>query len=224
MRISVVIPALNEAKVIHDTLADIATLRGAGHEIIVVDGGSSDATVAVAALHADSVISAPRGRAAQMNAGADAASGDVLWFLHADTRVPCDAAEAILSTMENGCAWGRFDIRLSGGSAMLRVVERVMNLRSCVTGIATGDQGIFVSREMFREVNRYPEIPLMEDVSLSKSLRSREKPCCVRRCLVTSSRRWEQNGIWRTILQMWWLRLCFALGGDPENLARRYYR
>jgi rSAM/selenodomain-associated transferase 2 len=222
MRISVIIPTLNEAGCIHDTLADIATLREAGHEIIVVDGGSSDATVAVAALHADSVINAPRCRATQMNAGADAATGDVLWFLHADTRVPFDAAPAILSTMENGHAWGRFDVRLSGRSGMLRVVERLMNLRSCVTGIATGDQGIFVSHELFREMHRYPEIPLMEDIALSKSLRSREKPCCVRPCLVTSSRRWEKNGVWRTILQMWWLRLCFALGGDPAKLARRY--
>jgi len=223
MRLSVIVPALDEADTIERTLADLSALPIRGDEIIVVDGGSSDATIARALPYADRVIDAPRGRARQMNAGADAAAGKALWFVHADTRIPARAGEAVQTALDSGREWGRFDVRLSGRGVSLRVVERMMNLRSCVTGIATGDQGIFVTRRAFDAVGGYPDIPLMEDIALSKALRARGRPVCLKTPLVTSSRRWERNGVWPTVLFMWRLRLAYALGADPADLARRYY-
>ena len=222
-RLSIVIPTLNEAGGIADLLTDLDPLRHRGHEVIVVDGGSDDPTAAIAASRADRVSTAARGRARQMNAGARLASGDVLWFLHADSRVPPDAAAAVIEACGTGCAWGRFDVRLSGQQALLRVIERLMNLRSCLTGVATGDQGIFVSRATFEAAGGFPEIPLMEDVALSKALRRHSAPACIRRPrLLASSRRWEEHGILPTMILMWRLRLAFALGAAPADLARRY--
>jgi rSAM/selenodomain-associated transferase 2 len=157
-----------------------------------------------------------------MNAGALAASGNVLWFLHADSRVPPDAADALLAACRGGATWGRFDVRLSGQPPALRLVERLMNLRSRLTGIATGDQGIFVTRAAFAQAGGFPNIPLMEDIALSKALRGQTAPACLRVQIVTSSRRWEDRGAIRTILLMWRLRLAYALGADPARLARIY--
>ena len=222
MRLSIVIPTLNEAEHIGALLSDLAPLRAAGHEVILVDGGSVDATRALAASGVDQVLESARGRAVQMNAGARVAGGEILWLLHADSRVPPGAAEALLAACENGAHWGRFDVRLSGRHPLLRVVERAMNARSCLTGIATGDQGIFVTRDAFAQVGGLPEIPLMEDIALSKRLRRLAQPACLRPPLTTSSRRWEARGVVRTILLMWRLRLAYALGADPARLARRY--
>ena len=216
------IPALNEADCLADTLGDLQGLRAQGHEVILADGGSTDDTTAIALPLTDLVIQAPRGRACQMNAGADRASGDVLWFLHADTRIPAQAPAAIMAALDGGKLWGRFDIRLSGAHPVLRIVEAAMNLRSRLSGIATGDQGIFVTREGFHAVGRFPDIPLMEDIAVSKSLRAMERPACLKPALTTSSRRWEKQGLWRTIVLMWRLRLAYALGADPRQLARRY--
>ena len=224
MRLSIIIPTLNEAGAIEAVLKQLAIQRSSGCEIIVVDGGSLDETMTIAAPLADKVISTPRGRGRQMNAGAEAASGEILWFLHADSTIPSNATEAIEHAVANGSVWGHFDIRLSGKQPMLRIVERLMNLRSCISGIATGDQGIFVTRNAFLVANGFPEIPLMEDVALSKVLRRRSHPCCLRQKLVTSSRYWEKNGIFRTILLMWRLRLAYALGANPGKLAKLYYR
>ncbi len=222
-RLSVIIPALNEQGGMSELLKDLSSLRSAGHELILVDGGSHDATPAIAEPMVDQVLRAPRGRALQMNAGAQNASGDILWFLHADSRVPQGAAAAVLAACSAGHSWGRFDVRLSGPQRLLRMVEAMMNLRSRVSGIATGDQGIFVSRELFTAVGGFPEMPLMEDIALSKILRREAAACCIRRpYLVTSSRRWESNGILRTILLMWRLRLAYALGTAPDRLARHY--
>ena len=223
-RVSVIVPALNEAGHIRQTLSDLAPVREQGHEVIVVDGGSTDATVSEAGDLADKIIEATRGRASQMNAGAGAARGELLWFLHADTRVPPQAAGALVSAIEAGALWGRFDVRLSGKQRLLRIVERSMNWRSCLTGIATGDQGIFVTRGAFQQVGRYPEIPLMEDIALSKALRRIARPACVGVRLVTSSRRWEEKGVLRTVVLMWRLRLAYATGTSPAQLVRRYYR
>lgn len=223
-RLSVIVPALDEAGCISALLEDLAPLRDQGHEVILVDGGSSDGTAQLAAGHVDRCIVAARGRARQMNAGAAAASGEVLWFLHADTRLPGeDAARALLEAVGRGRRWGRFDVRLSGRHPLLRVVERGMNLRSRVTRIATGDQGIFVTRELFQRCGGFPEIPLMEDIALSRALRRLAAPACLHRPrLQTSSRRWERRGVLRTVLLMWRLRLAYALGTPPETLARLY--
>jgi rSAM/selenodomain-associated transferase 2 len=224
--VSIIVPALDEAGQIATTLATLQPLRAAGVEVIVADGGSTDDTVVLARPLADAVIQSPRGRGRQMNAGASWADGEVLLFLHADTRLPDEAVPAIRDGLaKSGKAWGRFDVRLSGHQAMLRVVERMMNLRSRLTGIATGDQAIFVRREVFQTTGGFPEIPLMEDIVLSRTLkRISGAPLCLSTPAVTSSRRWEENGILRTILLMWKLRLAFFLGASPERLARRYNR
>lgn len=184
--------------------------------MIVVDGGSEDGTAALAAGLCDRVVVAPRGRAAQMNAGARQAGGDVLVFLHADTRLPSNADELV-----QGCLWGRFDVQIEGRHRLLKVVAWSMNLRSRLTGIATGDQAIFVRRQAFRG---FPEIPLMEDVAFSKAMRRVARPACLRDKVTTSGRRWESRGVVRTILLMWYLRLLFFFGTSVEDLARRYER
>jgi len=214
-RLSVVVPALNEARGIRAALEALAPLRARGHEVIVVDGGSGDRTAELAEGLCDRVLSAPRGRALQMNAGARAASGDVLLFLHADTRLPPRADELIL----NSSTWGRFDVEIEGRHRLLTVVACAMNLRSRLTGIATGDQAIFVRRDAFPG---YPEIALMEDVALCRILKKVRPPACLRERVVTSGRRWEARGVLRTIFLMWRLRLLYFLGVSPERLARRY--
>lgn len=222
-RLSVIIPALDEAAAITGLLDDLAPLRVQGHEVIVVDGGSTDDTARIARPRVDRVLTATHGRAVQMDAGAQAAAGEVLWFLHADTRVPPAAADCLLQACDAGRDWGRFDVRLSGRRWPLRLIEAAMNLRSRLSGIATGDQGIFVRRSLFDAAGGFPAIALMEDIALSRALRRRARPACLRRPrLLTSSRRWERHGIARTILLMWRLRLAYALGASPERLARRY--
>ncbi|MBI2778668.1 MAG: TIGR04283 family arsenosugar biosynthesis glycosyltransferase [Gammaproteobacteria bacterium] len=220
--ISIIMPTLNEAHGITATLTRLQALRQAWHEVIVVDGGSTDDTVAHAAPLADRLVTAPRGRACQMNAGAVAATRDVLLFLHADTMLPLDAAAHI--TAGHNHHWGRFDVRLSGTHPLLRIVESMMNLRSRLTGITTGDQALFVERALFLAVGGFPEQPLMEDIALSRTLKHHGRPLCLRAKVTTSSRRWEQNGVCSTILLMWRLRLAYFLGADPARLARLYHR
>lgn len=221
-RISIIVPALDEAAVLPDLLAALAPFRRRGHELIVVDGGSRDATPSLAAAGADRVLEGPRGRARQMNAGAEAARGEVLWFVHADSRVPEAADSLIADALRGGGRWGWFDVRLSGRHPLLRVVEWMMNRRARLTRIATGDQGLFISTELFRAAGGFADIELMEDVELSARLRHHARPMPVAKPLVTSSRRWERCGILRTILLMWQLRLAYALGAHPAALARRY--
>ena len=221
--LSVIVPALNEAAAIGSTLAALQAMRERGHEIIVVDGGSRDETVDIAAPLADQLLHAPRGRSRQLQAGADKAHGDILWFLHADTGVPADSDRHIIRALQDGNRkWGRFDIGFSDGGLRMRLVAASMNLRSRLTGIATGDQGIFVSRDLFREINGYPDIPLMEDIALSRSLRRRTRPVCLRTRLATSPRRWQTRGYLRTVLLMWGLRLGYLLGVAPATLAKYY--
>jgi rSAM/selenodomain-associated transferase 2 len=222
-RLSIIIPAVDDADCLATTLAALARLRRAGHEIIVVDGGSRDDTRRSARHFADRVLVAGRGRARQMNAGAAAADGDVLVFLHADSLLPGDAEAAIAHALTISC-WGRFDVRLWGREWSFRIIETFMNLRSRITGIATGDQAIFVERGVFAMVGGYPEIPLMEDVAISRLLKAVARPACLRQRVVTSARRWRANGIARTVILMWRLRLAFALGADPRSLAHRYER
>jgi rSAM/selenodomain-associated transferase 2 len=215
LKLSVVVPVLNEAPGIRAALEALAPLRARGHEVIVVDGGSSDGTADIAAGLCDRVLTAPRGRAAQMNAGARVANGDMLLFLHADTRLPADFM------IPDSSVWGRFDVRIDSRHPLLKVVACAMNLRSRLTGIATGDQAMFVRRDVFPG---FPEIALMEDVALSRLLKRLGKPKCVHERVTTSGRRWEAHGVLRTIFLMWRLRLLYFLGASPEALARKYQR
>ena len=222
MRLSIVMPVLDEAAGIGPVLAALQPLRAQGVELVVADGGSGDATPALARPLADAVIGTPRGRARQMNAGAAVARGDALLFLHADTLLPGGALAAVASALAGGAAWGRFDVAIDGRPRMLRVVAAMMNRRSRWTGIATGDQAIFVTRAAFRAVGGFPDQPLMEDVELSRRLKRLGRPACLRLCVHTAGRRWEQRGVWRTIALMWGLRLGYFLGAAPARLARWY--
>ena len=226
MKLSIIVPALNEAENIGACLERLQPLRQSGHELIVVDGGSADETLAIAHSLADKVLVAPRGRAQQMNAGAGIASGEVLVFLHADTILPVQAADTIERACQRKCSdgvlWGRFDVRLSGRRMLYRLIEALINLRSRLTAVATGDQVIFIQRSLFQHVGGYPDIALMEDVAISKQLRSIARPFCLRPPVVTSSRRWEKQGIASTILLMWKLRLLYFCGVSPERLLKMY--
>ncbi len=221
--LSIVIPTLNEGLGLDVLMQTLAPLRRAGAEVVVADGGSSDGSPERVTALADQVVAAKPGRAYQMNAGAAVASGQRLWFLHADSQPPAQAPALIAWGLARR-QWGRFDVRFSGGGLGLGVVAMAMNRRSCWTGIATGDQGLFVTRAGFDALGGFPEQPLMEDVAFSRRAKRRlGRPACVPGPLVTSSRRWEQNGIVQTVLLMWRLRLAYALGASPEALHRRYY-
>lgn len=222
-RLSIIVPVLNEAQQIQGRLAALLPLRRRGHEVIAVDGGSRDGTADLARGLADEVFTAPRGRAAQMNAGALRARGEVLLFLHADTRLPDRADELVVRGLaQSGRAWGRFDVAIDGSHPMLGVIARCMNLRSRLTGIATGDQAMFVRREAFLQSGGFPDILLMEDIAYSRALKAISAPLCLRERVITSGRRWETYGTFRTILKMWGLRLAFFLGADPARLAKAY--
>lgn len=223
MRISVIVPVLNEEPLIVAALAGLQSLRARGHEVIVIDGGSADATFALSQPLADRVISAPRGRASQMNAGARAATGEALVFLHADTRLPQAAGELVRDALAHH-AWGRFDVTIESAHPLLAVVAFMMNLRSRITGIATGDQAMFVTRAAFEKAGGFPAIGLMEDVALSSALKRSGAPACLKAKATTSGRRWEQRGVIATIVLMWRLRLLYFLGTDPARLAQIYAR
>ena len=190
-----------------------------------MDGGSDDGTGTIAEPLVDQVIDARCGRAHQMNQGASKATGEVILFLHADTWLP-EACDRIIADALRGQpeGWGRFDVELTRSRWLLRIVAFAINLRSRLSGIATGDQAIFVDRSLFARVGGFPEIPLMEDVAMSRSLKRISTPVCLRQRVTTSSRRWVSQGVLRTIVTMWWLRMRFALGGDPHRLHRIYTR
>ena len=223
--LSVIIPALNEAQALSAGSEQLRWLRGCGHEVIIVDGGSSDDTPKIARRLADRLLLSERGRARQMNAGARAARGEVLLFLHADTRLPENAPAAIGRALQGPDAvWGRFDVRLSGGHWLLGPIAAAMNLRSRITGIATGDHGLFVRKAVFDRVGGFPDIALMEDIAFSRTLKRVAHPICLGHRVTTSGRRWRREGVLRTVLLMWRLRLAYALGVDPGRLERIYYR
>jgi rSAM/selenodomain-associated transferase 2 len=221
MRISVIIPTLNEEKSIARTVAALRSLKI--DELLIVDGGSTDRTIEICnGLEAD-VLSSTRGRSAQMNLGARQATGDVLLFLHADTRLPPSALDDIRAAMnDRRCPGGRFDIKLDSDHWMLKVIGAMISLRSRVTKIATGDQAIFVRRDVFEAIGGYPEIPLMEDVAFSRALRRMGRVACLHSRVITSARRWEAEGVWRTILKMWTLKSLYLLGVSPFRLKRYY--
>ncbi|MFB3083725.1 MAG: TIGR04283 family arsenosugar biosynthesis glycosyltransferase [Gammaproteobacteria bacterium] len=225
VRLSIVIPTLNQAGEVRKSLSSLQRLRAQHHEVIVVDGGSDDRTQELARSLADYVIQSARGRSRQMNAGAALASGEILIFLHADTQLPEGVDRYLSSVMvRSGRDWGRFDVRLSGSHRLFRLIEWLMNLRSRVTGIATGDQAIFIRRDLFSEIGGFPEIDLMEDIAISRALKHHGPPLCLKACVVASSRRWEQYGIFRTVVKMWYLRMAYMLGADPSKLSQQYDR
>ena len=221
MKVSIIIPVLNEASGIEQMLTALLELKLPA-EVIVVDGGSDDGTIKQAQLPSVLVIEAPRGRARQMNAGAAVAKADYLLLLHADTRLPESTTQQLERVFKKQAAWGRFDVRVSGQAKMLAVVAHLMNWRSRLSGIATGDQAIFVKRELFEVLNGFADQPLMEDIELSKRLLAHARPLCLKGPALTSGRRWEQHGVWSTITLMWWLRWRYWRGESAEKLAKDY--
>ncbi|MGZ8256783.1 MAG: TIGR04283 family arsenosugar biosynthesis glycosyltransferase [Gallionella sp.] len=222
MNLSIIIPMLNEAAQLPDLFAHLLPLQRAGCEIIFADGGSSDGSATLAEVAGFWGVDTARGRALQMNAGAALATGDVLLFLHADTRLPDGAMQHIAQAMRGDKVWGRFDVCITGRPFMLRVIAQMMNWRSCVTGIATGDQALFMRREVFQRVQGFPEQPLMEDIEMSKRLKKFSRPACIHHCVTTSGRRWETRGVWATIFLMWRLRFDYWRGVDARELAGLY--
>ncbi len=222
VQLSIIVPVLNEAAGMAATLQALAPLRASGHEVIVVDGGSGDATAQLAEASADRVLAAPRGRARQMNVGAAAAQGSVLLSLHADTLLPAGADSAIQCALATGARWGRFDVHISGGARLFPLIAALMNLRSRLSGIATGDQAIFIERSLFMQLGGYADQPLMEDIEISRRLRAVSPPACLRARVLTSGRRWQQRGVWRTVWLMWRLRWRYWRGAAPDALAQAY--
>jgi rSAM/selenodomain-associated transferase 2 len=223
MKLSIIVPMLNEAPALPDLLEHLLPLRRDDVEVVLVDGGSEDGSVAIATRAGFEIVRAERGRARQMNAGAAAARGDVLLFLHADTRLPDGAIQLIAAALADGRhVWGRFDVRFDLRTWTMDATAFLMNLRSRLSGIATGDQALFMTRTTFDAVGGFPDQPLMEDVEITSRLRRRSRPACIRRPVLTSARRWQSRGPWRTILLMWRLRLAYWFGASPADLERQY--
>jgi rSAM/selenodomain-associated transferase 2 len=221
MRISVIVPVLNEEKSIAPTLIELQRLKP--DEMIVVDGGSSDETREICQRFGVAFYLSRPGRAVQMNFGAHRATGDVLLFLHADTRLPPSAFDDIRAALQDQkVLGGRFDLQLDDARPMLKLIGFMISLRSRLSKVGTGDQAIFVRREIFQELGGYPDIPLMEDVAFSRALKHRGAVACLRSRVVTSARRWEVDGIWRTIFKMWTLKTLYLLGISPVRLKRYY--
>lgn len=223
MKLSIIIPVLNENNYLLATLKSLADLKKNKHEIIIVDGGSQDNIFEISKSYTDAIFISEKGRAHQMNTGAKQASGDVLWFLHADSLIPNHADEFIINALQTTrSVWGRFNIQLSGIHWVFRIIEKLINSRSLLTGIATGDQGIFVLRTEFEKINGYANISLMEDIHLSKRLKKISRPACLKENIITSSRRWESNGIIKTVILMWCLRFAYFIGTPTNKLAKLY--
>ena len=225
MRIAIVVPVFNEALALPHLMGNLDVLRettSQDFELVFADGGSTDGTVALIEKRGFRVISSPKGRAWQMNAGAAQSTGDVLLFLHADTQLPANALTAITSNLVGNSCWGRFDVRIAGKPWMLGVVARMMNWRSRLTGIATGDQAMFMKRVAYQTIGGFAEQALMEDIEASRRLRQLSRPACISSPVVTSGRRWETRGLWTTIFLMWRLRWAYWRGQNPKQLAELY--
>lgn len=218
--IAIIVPVLNEGDGVEQLLGHLDSYRP---QVVIVDGGSEDQTKTICQNKGFAVISSGAGRARQMNAGLSAIHAECYWFLHADCLPPSAGPDLIQQSLASGYEWGRFDVRLSAVGLIYRVIERLMNWRSCLTRVATGDQGIFVSRSALLKTGGYPDIPLMEDIAISKLLRKQGPCACIHSPIRVSARRWQQQGVLRTIVLMWWLRLRYFLGADPTDLHKAYY-
>ena len=225
MKIAIVVPVFNEALTLPRLVAHLAALKATTNqnfELVFVDSGSTDGTEALIEKAGFHVITSPKGRAWQMNAGAAQTTGEVLLFLHADTQLPENAIKIIAANLVGGICWGRFDVRISGKPWMLSVVSRMMNWRSRLTGIATGDQAMFMTRVAYQTIGGFPEQALMEDIEASRRLRQLSRPVCISSPVITSGRRWETRGVWATIFLMWRLRWAYWRGQNPQLLAELY--
>ncbi len=223
--LSIIVPVLNEAAHLPVILSQLLGYQQRACEVLLVDGGSQDDTVAIARSAGFKVLIAERGRAAQMNVGAQAAKGEILLFLHADTQLPDLADQIIFKALEDDLRqWGRFNVRITGTARLLKVIAMMMNIRSAWTGIATGDQAIFVRRQVFQMIGGFPQQALMEDIEFSKRIKNKSRPICLYDKVTTSGRRWEAKGVWSTIFLMWGLRSAYFFGADPAKLAKRYQR
>ena len=222
MTVSIIVPMLNEAGNLDRFIAMLHALTPPPHEVIFVDGGSQDDSYQIAAASGFIVLKSSQGRAEQQNAGADVATGQILLFLHADTLLPNDALLAVENALNSSHIWGRFDVRLASSLTMLRVVAHMINLRSRWSGIATGDQAIFVLKDYFTQIGGFPVQPLMEDIELSKHLKLIQEPICLSQTVLTSARRWEKRGVWRTIMLMWRIRFLYWLGVTADKLVQGY--
>jgi rSAM/selenodomain-associated transferase 2 len=223
MKLSIIVPSLNEGAIIESLLCSLQGLRRQGHEVLLSDGGSSDNTVALAKPWIDQLVQGKAGRAVQMNRAAACAQGDVLWFIHADTAWQTAVEQIVQAILNSHAEWGFCQVRLAATPMVYRIVERLMNWRSCFSRVATGDQGIFIQSTLFQQIGGYANIPLMEDIEVSKRLRQQYQPACLPVCLLVSARRWQQQGVWRTILLMWRLRLAYFFGVSPQHLVKHYH-
>lgn len=221
--IAIIVPVVNEAENMPALIEQLLQFNQPENEVVIVDGGSTDGTQYIVADLNLETVSAPKGRASQMNAGVMHSDADILVFLHADTEMPPNGLDLIRKAIADGADWGRFNVTISGSHPMLKIIALLINWRSRLTGIATGDQVIFIHRDLFNAVAGFPEQPLMEDIEISKRLKKISRPACLSEKVVTSGRRWQKHGIWKTIVLMWWLRFSYWRGVSASTLAE-YYR
>ena len=238
--VSIIIPVLNEADNLPLLFDNINKLNPNPQQVILVDGGSNDDSIGIIRSFINELMldndrkidwqmtESKAGRALQMNTGAALATGEVLLFLHADTQLPLHAIDSVSEAMKRA-EWGRFDVQIASRQPTLRLVSQMINWRSRLSGIATGDQAIFISQSLFERIGSYPNQALMEDIELCKQLKGKQlkgmaKPACLKSKVITSARRWQQHGTWRTIILMWHLRFDYWRGVSADNIKARYYK
>ena len=221
---SIIVPVLNEEVFLTRYLNVFRRFLNDGHEIIIIDGGSSDNSARLTQELGCKVLISKPSRGLQQHVGALQSENEILLFLHADTNLPNDAFSLIHQALKSSNkSWGRFDVSFSNSSLIYKIIAWMMNKRSCLTGIVTGDHIIFTTRSSYFKSGGFADIPIMEDIDISKRLKLISKPICLKHKVVTSSRKWEQQGVSKTIIKMWCLRTLFFFGVSSKRLARLYY-